>query len=138
MDLFGKPKQKKQINSFQVVVLKTSGMRGMAEDELRMNGKKAELSHYRIGYVGEDTQRMLEKRAVCEEETVLKLLNDCDLLSWDGFDGPHPKHVQDGIIFTLNATVNETQKISAKGSANFPKHYREFTDGLHAILNANN
>ena len=138
MDLFGKPKQKKQITSFQVVVLKTSGMRGMAEDELRMNGKKAELSHYRIGYAGEDTQRMLEKRAVCEEETVLKLLNDCDLLSWDGFDGPHPKHVQDGIMFTLNATVNETQKISAKGSANFPKHYREFTDGLHAILNTNN
>lgn len=138
MDLFGKPKQKKQINSFQVVVLKTSGMRGMAEDELRMNGKKAELSHYRISYAGEDTQRMLEKRAVCEEETVLKLLNDCDLLSWDGFDGPHPKHVQDGIMFTLNATVNENQKISAKGSANFPKQYREFTDGLHAILNANN
>ena len=138
MDLFGKPKQKKQINSFQVVVLKTSGMRGMAEDELRMNGKKAELSHYRISYAGEDTQRMLEKRAVCEEETVLKLLNDCDLLSWDGFDGPHPKHVQDGIMFTLNATVNENQEISAKGSENFPKHYREFTDGLHAILNANN
>ena len=138
MDLFGKPKQKKQINSFQVIVLKTSGMRGMAEDELRMNGKKAELSHYRISYAGEDTQRMLEKRAVCEEETVLKLLNDCDLLSWDGFDGPHPKHVQDGIMFTLNATVNENQEISAKGSENFPKHYREFTDGLHAILNANN
>lgn len=32
-------------------------------------------------------------------------------------------------------TVKGLQQIRASGSENFPKHYRDFTNGLYAILN---
>ena len=71
-------------------------------------------------------------------QQALQLLNDCRLLAWDGFYGPHPKHVLDGTMFRLTATVNGDQTIRANGSQNFPKHYRDFTDGLYALLHPDN
>ena len=75
---------------------------------------------------------------MCSTDTVLELLNKCRILSWDGFNGPHPKNVKDGIMFTLKATVNEGKKIYATGSQNFPKHYRDFRDGLNALSEVKN
>ena len=125
---------KERIKSFESVLLRQSGMRGTTEHEIVMKEENAEVSLYRIRYADGNDQRVPEERSVCSEEAVLKLLNDCDLLSWDGFKGPHPKHVKDGIMFILNAIVNDNRTIHAEGSENFPKHYRELTDGLHAIL----
>ena len=125
---------KERIKSFESVLLRQSGMRGTTEHEIVMKEGNAEVSLYRIRYADGNDQRVPEERSVCSEEAVLKLLNDCDLLSWDGFKGPHPKHVKDGIMFILNAIVNDNRTIHAEGSENFPKHYREFTDGLHATL----
>ena len=125
-----------EIKSFRSVTLHTSGMRFVSEHEIIMrDGGKAEVSLYGIRYVKGKDERILEKRAVCDIETVLKLLNGCELLSWDGFDGPHPEDVLDGTMFSLKATVNGDQTICARGSENFPKHYREFTGGLYDILN---
>ncbi len=123
-----------RITSFDTVLLRQSGMRGTTEHEIVMKDGKAEVSLYRIRYAGGEDQRVLEEQSVCSLEDVLKLLNDCNLLSWDGFKGPHPKHVKDGIMFTLDAAVNDNRAIHAEGSENFPKHYRKFTDGLYAIL----
>ena len=120
--------------SFGVVTLHSSGMRYTGETEIVMKDGKAEVSRYGIRFTQEEDQRILEKRAVCDEETVLKLLNSCRILSWDGFHGSHPKDVLDGIMFRFKATVNEDKEISATGSENFPKHYRDFTDGLYEIL----
>ena len=125
---------KERIKSFESVLLRQSGMRGTTEHEIVMKEGNAEVSLYRIRYTDGNDQRVPEERSVCSEEAVVKLLNDCDLLSWDGFKGPHPKHVKDGIMFILNAIVNDNRTIHAEGSENFPKHYRELTDGLHAIL----
>ena len=125
---------KERITSFDTVLLRQSGMRGATEHEMVMKDGKAEVSLYGIRYAGGEDQRVLEEQSVCSLEDALKLLNDCDLLSWDGFKGPHPKHVKDGIMFILNAIVNDNRTIHAEGSENFPKHYRELTDGLHAIL----
>ena len=127
----------KEIVSFEIVTLHTSGMRYTGETEIVMKDGKAEVSQYGIRYTQNEDRRVLEKRAVCDEQTVLKLLNDCKLLSWDGFNGPHPKGVLDGTMFTLQAVVNGNQKIHASGSENFPKHYREFTDGLYRIFQDN-
>ncbi|MBQ7542126.1 MAG: hypothetical protein IJT44_07545 [Clostridia bacterium] len=127
----------KEIVSFEIVTLHTSGMRYTGETEIVMKDGKAEVSQYGIRYSQNKDRRVLEKRAVCDEPKVLKLLNDCKLLSWDGFNGPHPKHVLDGTMFTLNAIVNGNQKIHASGSQSFPKHYRDFTDGLYNIFQDN-
>ena len=123
-----------QIVSFEIITLHTSGMRYTGEAEIVMKDGKAEVSQYAIRYTQGENIRVLEKRAVCDEQKMLKLLNDCKLLSWDGFNGPHPKGVLDGTMFTLNAVVNGNQKIHASGSENFPKHYRDFKDGLYNIF----
>ncbi len=122
------------IVSFEIVTLQISGMRYVNEYEIVMNDGKAQVSCYGIRFKKDEDRRELEQRAECGEETVLELLNDCKLLSWDGFQGKHPKGVKDGTMFTLKATVNGDRKIYAAGSQNFPKHYRELTDGLREIL----
>ena len=123
-----------KITSVVTVTLRESGMRGSVEYELTADGKEAEVSRYRIRYSGTEKQRVVEKRTSCGIENALRLLNECGLLSWDGFNGPHPKDVLDGIMFTLEATVNDDRRIRAQGSENFPPHYRAFTDGLYRLL----
>lgn len=126
------------ITTFERITLRLSGMRGVTEYEIVGKDGRAEVSQYGIRFSRGEDSRVLERRALCDENTVLTLLNDCRLLSWDGFDGPHPKGVLDGTMFTLQAVVNGDQKISAQGSENFPRHYREFRDGLHQILEQQN
>ena len=122
------------IVSFEIVMLRLSGMRFVNEYEIVMNEGKARVSRYGIRFQRDEDARVLEARAECGLETALGLLNDCNLLSWDGFHGKHPKDVRDGTMFTLKATVNGDQRIYADGSENFPKHYRELIDGLRKIL----
>ena len=128
----GKPPEK--ITSFEIVTLRLSGMRFTAEYEIVMKGKDAEVTEYKIRYEKNENKRVPERKTVCSPDRVLKLLNDCELMTWDGFVGKHPKDVRDGIMFSLKATVNDSRKIYAHGSENFPEHFREFRDGLEAIL----
>ena len=131
--LFGRP-EPSGIESFESVLLRTSGMRGSTEYEAVKQGGKAVVSRYAIRYVDGKDQRVLEDRGTCSEARMLELLNACRLQSWNGFNGKHPKGVLDGMMFRLEAVVNDGEKIVAQGSENFPKHYREFTDGLYSIL----
>ena len=124
-----------QIESFEIITLHTSGMRYSADVEIVMKGDAAEVSQYQIRYRYPEDERILEKRVSVSCDTMLKLLNECRLLSWDGFHGKHPRGVRDGTMFSLYAVVNGDKKIRADGSQNFPKHYRDFTDGLYKMLN---
>ena len=132
--VFGGRQAGGRIVSFDVVTLHESGMRFVREYEMVMKEDRAEVSLYGNRSGGNDKQRVLKKCAVCSRDAALSLLNGCGLLRWDGFSGPHPKGVRDGIMFTLNATVNEGKRIHASGSQNFPRHYRDFRDGLDRIL----
>ena len=133
---FGIGKSSEKIESFEIVTLRLSGIRFTVEYEIVMKGKEAEITEYEIRY-GKDKdkdKRVPVRKTVCSADKVLKLLNDCELANWDGFVGNHPKNVKDGIMFSLNATVNGSRKISAHGSENFPKHFRELRDGLNNLL----
>lgn len=132
--LFSKGKKDKKIDSFEKITLNLSGMRYMTEFELLMKDGKAEVSQYGFKFVPGKDQRVLQKRVTCDAQTALELLNGCNVLSWDGFYGAHPRGVKDGTMFTLKATVNEGKSIYASGSQNFPRNFDEFTDGLHKIL----
>jgi len=131
--IFGR--KKRIITSFEIVTLHLSGMRFTTDQEIVMKDGSAEVSEYALRYVNSKEERVLKKRAVCSEKEILDLLNGCCLLSWDGFYGKHPKRIKDGTMFTLKATVNGDRQIYAHGSQNFPKHYRELTDGIYALLN---
>ena len=124
----------KKIESFEIVTLHTSGMRFVCDHEIVMKDGKAEVSLYNVGFDNGQKIRYLRERTLCEEKTVLKLLNDCKVLSWNGFYGSHPRGVLDGMMFKFNATVNGDKTIYASGSQNFPRHFRDFTDGLYDIL----
>ena len=123
-----------KIVSFETVTLRVSGMRYVMEYELLPRGDGAEVTKYGIRFSGEEDLRVPERHTVCSLAEALKLLNSVRLLSWDGFHGPHPKGVRDGTMFTLEATVNGGRRIRATGSQNFPRHYRDFTDGLRELL----
>ena len=128
-------KQSDRIATFEVVTLRVSTMRFVAEYEIVMKDGKAEVSYYSIRFTQSEDERVLEKRVAVDEAEALKLLNDCGVLSWDGFHGAHPRGVTDGTMFNLHATVNGGKRIYATGSENFPRHYRDLTDGLYEILN---
>ena len=133
----GKPAEK--INSFDIVTLGLSGMRFTHEYEIVMKGKDAEVVKYNLRYEKDKGHmRVPLSKAVCSADRVLNLLNDCELVAWDGFHGAHPKDVRDGIMFSLEATVNGNRGIRADGSENFPKHFRELWNGLDAILRSQN
>lgn len=121
--MFGTEKPAETISSFEIVTLRLSGMRFTTEYEIMMKDRDAEVVEYAIRYEKEEDRRLPQRKTVCSAERILKLLNDCELISWDGFHGRHPKHVRDGIMFSLQATVNGERKIRAEGSENFPKHY---------------
>ncbi len=125
-----------QIESFEIITLHTSGMRYSADVEIVMKGDAAEVSQYQIRYRYPEDERILEKRVSVSCDTILKLLNECRLLSWDGFHGKHPRGVRDGTMFSLNAVVNGGKIIRADGSQNFPEHYRDFSNGLYEMLNS--
>ncbi len=126
--------KEKKIGSFSVLTLRLSGMRFATEYEIVSEGPNAECSRYAIRFGDHTDPRILEMRAVCDTLRVLELMDRCKLLSWDGFCGAHPKGVLDGTMFSLSAVVNDHQKIRASGSQNFPKHFRELTDGIEEIL----
>ena len=125
----------KCIEKFEKLTLRQSGMRFTSEHELIMSGNGVEVSQYEIRYTKNGDERILIKRSQIGKEPALKLLNECKVMSWDGFSGAHPRWVKDGIMFSLTAVVNDGKVIRAEGSQNFPKRYREFTDRLNGLLN---
>ena len=137
--MFGMGKPTEKITSFEIVTLRLSGMRFTTEYEIVMKDQEAEVVKYEIRYRKEEGKtRVPVSKAVCSADRMLTLLNACELVSWDGFHGAHPKDVRDGIMFSLKATVNGARKIEADGSENFPNHFRELWNGLDSILRSQN
>ena len=122
-----------KIASFGTVTLRETA-RGSVEYEITARGDEAEITLYVIRYAAGREERAPRERAVCSAAKALSLLNDCALLSWDGFDGPHPADVLDGTMFRLEADVNGGRRVRAEGSENFPPRYRVLVDGLCGLL----
>ena len=125
---------KDRINTFEKVTLHESWMRGVADFEIVCEGEKSTVTRYDIRFTDGEDVRIPDTVVTCRTETVLDVLNACDLLAWDGFHGKHPKGVLDGTIFRLEATVNEGETIHADGSQNFPKNYRVLKDWIYDRL----
>ena len=126
--------ERQEITSFEKISLRTSGMRSTELYEILWKDTGAELSFYRMNYANRKEEQVLEKRVICDKEEILKLLNQCRILSWDGFHGEHPRGVLDGTMFSFEAIVDDGRQIRADGSQNFPTHYRDFTDTLNQWL----
>ncbi|MBQ7503673.1 hypothetical protein IJT93_13350 [bacterium] len=130
--MFGKELFKSEkVTDFEYIKLRESGMRFQNEYELNCKGPKTEILCYTIFYCSGEDGRRLEGSASCDTETVINMLNEYGFIKWDGFNGPHPKWVKDGVMFRMEASVNGGRVIKASGSQNFPKHYHEFMQWIN-------
>ena len=127
--------EKKTITSYESIFMKISGMRVTQEYEILHKDSGAEISDYWMCCAsGGGMERKLQRRVFCPDSQMLELLNQCDILKWDGFHGKHPRGVLDGEMFSLRAIVNGGETIRADGSANFPKNFREFRRAIDQML----
>ena len=68
---------------------------------------------------------------VCDTEDMIELLNDCEVLSWDGFDEVDKK--SSGIEFDFEAVING-KEIEAEGRGKYPKNFEDFVEGVEELL----
>lgn len=126
---------KNAVTSFKSLTLTLSGMRCIDEYEIICNGEESDVAYYTRFYTKNEDERSLNKRTTHPTEAIIKLFNECRLLSWNGFRGRNPIGVRDGYMFVLKAEVNDGLMIRAEGSNNYPKHYRTLTNAISDILN---
>ena len=124
----------KTVTDIELLNLRLSGMRVSEEYEIKTEGNQAVISYYIMSYASGEEERVLKKRTELDTKSVIAALNSFDFIKWNGFDGKHPKGVLDGTMFKLSATLNGGRKLSANGSQNFPKHFREFEQWLYDVL----
>ena len=128
-------KNKRKVESFDSVNLSLSGMRYSIEYEILCEDDEAAITLYGIRYVtGGGRERVPERTAHCPAAKIVSVLNDCDIMKWNGFHGKHPRNVRDGEMFTFAAVVNEGEKIRADGSENFPKNYHKLNSMFRELL----
>ena len=134
---FSGRKHPEEIRSFETINLRISGMRVTQEYEIICRGGETEILLYQIFYANGKDERRLEKSAVVKTEKMIEILNSCGFSGWNGFKGEHPKNVSDGDMFRLEAVINDSERIYAEGSANFPKGYSGFLKELNKLLHDN-
>ena len=124
----------KNIDSFDKITLRISGMRSTEEYELICEGDITAVSLYSIFYCSEDDKRRLVNSVSRDTGEILGLLNECRIPKWDGFSGRNPRGVRDGYMFRFEAELGGGEKIRADGSNNYPKGYREFLDAVSKMI----
>ena len=132
-NLFNK-NRKNGIVSMQKFTLRTGNMRVTYLYKTAREDTGLKLERYREVFVDSEVRLELENSVSCTNSELIELMNNCNVLKWNGFHGKHPKNVSDGTMFTFIATVNDGQIIRADGSENFPKGYKEFVRKLNELL----
>ncbi|MBR6204454.1 MAG: hypothetical protein IKQ60_05305 [Candidatus Methanomethylophilaceae archaeon] len=127
-----KEKAKEAVVSFSRITIEFSGMSHFYEVEAVSTDSGTEVSRY--GRHWGDDARYLEGKGVCDTDEFIALLNECDLIGWDGFNGEHPPGLLDGSMFRLEAIVNGDRRISAGGSGIIPGGISRLGDEFHRII----
>ena len=126
--------QKKKLTSFDTVTLRLSGMRFFVEYEIVCREAACEITEYSLVFNSDKEERVPKRRVERPTDEVMDVLRGSGVAGWDGFHGSHPKGVLDGTMFTLNATVNDGQKIYASGSQNFPHGFQKLRDYIEKTV----
>ena len=125
-------KAKEAVVSFSRITIEFSGMSHFYEVEAVCTGSVTEVSRY--GRHWGDDARYLEGKGECDTGEFVALLNGCDLVGWDGFNGEHPPGLMDGSMFRLEAVVNGDHRITAGGSGIVPGGISRLEDEFHRII----
>ena len=125
---------RRKLGSFDVAVLHLGGMRFLCDCEITREGETAVLIRYDLRFDSGQQRRVPRVRAERPFAEVLDLFNRCGVLGWDGFHGPHPRGVLDGIVFRFTLTAEGKQIVAASGSQNFPRHFHDLRDYIETTL----
>ena len=83
--------KEKNITSYESVFMRISGMRLTQEYEILHKDSGSEISDYWMRCASSGgMERDLQRRAFCPDSQMLELLNQCDIMKWDGFHGKFP------------------------------------------------
>ncbi|MBO4746851.1 MAG: hypothetical protein J5607_02145, partial [Clostridiales bacterium] len=64
----------------------------------------------------------------CSTEDMIELLNECNVLSWNGYDKKGDKDMD----FRFEGNING-EEIEAKGKMAYPKNFEDFVDGVEDL-----
>ena len=123
-----------EIKTVENALLCLTGMRFRSEYVITRDGDETALEQYDVLYRNGADERVRQAGIRMPSSEIAALFNRCGLSAWDGFDGPHPKDVLDGVMFRFSATVDGTRSIRAGGSENFPDGFHPFLRELDALL----
>ncbi len=130
-----------EMTGFQSLRISVQDMRaGQNVYEAVNTGDGVKLSNYLSFYSGSsDKEERRDEITVEGDETLYRtiagLLNECDVRSWDGFNGSDPDAL-DGSTFIFEATLIDGTTIYATGSNSFPEHYNDLISGLTLALHS--
>ena len=124
------PKEKAEVKDFDEIHLKVSHSPrgGSYTYEILCEGDQSVINKKNNFKDGE-----IVATVTIDTKAVIDVLNEYDILSWDGFDGERPEGVQDGTDFSLDAKING-KDLEAEGHTVFPDHFNDFVKWIESTL----
>ena len=125
---FGAGKSK-EVTDFEEIYFTTSPGRGKTTRYIITNeGEETKIS-ISVTTSAKNGSGDRSEKGYCSTEEMIKLLNDCEVLSWDGFD----EEDEDGtLIFKFEGTING-KEIEAEGRGAYPKYFEDFVDDVEDL-----
>ncbi len=123
------------ITSVDFVVLSLSWNNGASQFDIDNTGNEIEVKYYEDEYYeGKGFVTEHKKTVIYNTEEFIELMNECKVLSWDGFYSEGTTELFDAITFDFAAIVNDGQTINAYGSESVPEGYDDFYHELYRML----
>ena len=125
---FGAGKSK-EVTDFDTITFTTSPGRGKSTRYIITKRSKNTKISINVTTSARGGGEDGDEEGYCSTEEMIKLLNDCEVLSWDGFD----EEDEDGtLIFKFEGTING-KEIEAEGRGAYPKYFEDFVDGVEDL-----
>lgn len=124
---FGAGKSKK-VTDFDEIYFTTSPGRGKTTRYIITNeGEETKIS-ISVTTSAKDEGGNRSEEGYCSTEDMIELLNECNVLSWNGYDKKGDKDMD----FRFEGNING-EEIEAKGKMAYPKNFEDFVDGVEDL-----
>ena len=124
---FGVGKSKK-VTDFETISFTTSLGRGKTTRYIITNeGEETKIS-ISVTTSAKNGSGDRSEEGYCSTEDMIELLNECNVLSWNGYDKKGDKDMD----FRFEGNING-EEIEAKGKMAYPKNFEDFVDGVEDL-----
>ena len=117
-----------KVTDFEEIYITTSPGRGKTTRYIITNeGEETKIS-ISVTTSAKDGGGNRSEEGYCSTEDMIKLLNECDVLSWNGYDKKGDKNMD----FRFEGNING-KEIEAKGKMAYPKTFEDFVEGVEDL-----